>query len=29
QHSRYRWCNQDELLTSDKVHIHTKWYFQK
>ncbi|TKF73109.1 GDP-mannose mannosyl hydrolase [Vibrio sp. F13] len=29
QHSRYYWCNQDELLTSDKVHIHTKWYFQK
>ncbi|WP_333004774.1 GDP-mannose mannosyl hydrolase [Vibrio coralliilyticus] len=29
QHSRYRWYNQDELLTSDKVHLHTKWYFQK
>ncbi|MEZ8288854.1 GDP-mannose mannosyl hydrolase [Vibrio sp. 10N.222.49.A3] len=29
QHSRYRWYNQDELLTCDSVHIHTKWYFQK
>lgn len=29
QHSRYRWYNQDELLTSDKVHVHTKWYFLK
>ena len=29
QHSRYHWFEQDKLLTSDKVHIHTKWYFQK
>jgi colanic acid biosynthesis protein WcaH len=29
QHSRYCWCHKDELLTSDKVHIHTKRYFQK
>ncbi|WP_394127412.1 GDP-mannose mannosyl hydrolase [Vibrio hepatarius] len=29
QHSRYCWSHKDELLTSDKVHIHTKWYFQK
>ncbi|MDK2683655.1 GDP-mannose mannosyl hydrolase [Vibrio vulnificus] len=28
QHSRYRWYDKNELLTSDKVHIHTKWYFQ-
>lgn len=28
QHSRYTWCDKDELLTNDKVHIHTKWYFQ-
>ncbi|EGQ7854600.1 GDP-mannose mannosyl hydrolase [Vibrio vulnificus] len=28
QHSRYRWCDKDELLISDNVHIHTKWYFQ-
>ena len=28
QHSRYRWYDKSELLTSDKVHIHTKWYFQ-
>ncbi|OBS93550.1 GDP-mannose mannosyl hydrolase [Vibrio cyclitrophicus] len=29
QHSRYHWYKQEELLTSDKVHIHTKWYFKK
>ncbi len=29
QHSRYHWYKQDELLTSDKVHIHAKWYFQE
>lgn len=28
QHSCYRWHDKNELLTSDKVHIHTKWYFQ-
>ncbi|EIV1853681.1 GDP-mannose mannosyl hydrolase [Vibrio vulnificus] len=28
QHSRYRWSDKDELLISDNVHIHTKWYFQ-
>lgn len=29
QHSHYRWCHRDELLKCNKVHIHTKWYFQK
>lgn len=29
QHSSYRWYDKHELLTSDKVHIHTKWYFQE
>ncbi|NVC63398.1 GDP-mannose mannosyl hydrolase [Vibrio sp. 05-20-BW147] len=29
QHSRYRWCDKDELLISDNVHIHTKWYYSK
>lgn len=29
QHSCYRWFDKAELLTSDKVHIHTKWYFHK
>lgn len=28
QHSSYRWWDKDELLISDNVHIHTKWYFQ-
>ncbi len=28
QHSNYCWYDKHELLTSDKVHIHTKWYFQ-
>lgn len=28
QHARYRWYDKNELLTSDKVHIHSKWYFQ-
>lgn len=28
QHSGYRWYEKSELLTSDKVHLHTKWYFQ-
>lgn len=28
QHSRYCWYDKHELLKSDKVHIHTKWYFQ-
>ncbi len=29
QHSRYSWYDKNELLTNDKVHLHTKWYFQE
>lgn len=29
QHARYRWYDKTELLTSDKVHLHTKWYFKE
>lgn len=29
QHSHYRWFDKNELLTSDEVHLHTKWYFYK
>ncbi len=27
QHNNYRWQTADEILSSDDVHIHTKWYF--
>lgn len=27
QHGAYRWFDVDELLSSDSVHLHTKWYF--
>jgi colanic acid biosynthesis protein WcaH len=26
QHSGYRWFEVSELLASDRVHLHTKWY---
>jgi colanic acid biosynthesis protein WcaH len=26
QHSQYKWFSRDELLLSDVVHIHSKWY---
>ena len=29
QHSDYKWFEEDELLQSDEVHDHTKWYFMK
>jgi len=29
QHSDYKWFEQDELLQSDEVHDHTKWYFMR
>lgn len=29
QHEKFRWWNEPELLASDDVHIHTKWYFQE
>jgi colanic acid biosynthesis protein WcaH len=28
QHSDYQWFNTDELLSSNDVHKHTKWYLQ-
>jgi len=27
QHHHYRWFDVSELLASDEVHLHTKWYF--
>lgn len=27
QHNAYKWMSQSEILASDSVHIHTKWYF--
>lgn len=29
QHSDYKWFEEDELLQSDAVHDHTKWYFME
>ena len=29
QHSDYKWFEEHELLQSDEVHDHTKWYFMK
>lgn len=28
QHSDYRWWGVDEMLASDEVHLHSKWYLQ-
>lgn len=28
QHSKYQWLTKHELITSESVHLHTKWYFQ-
>lgn len=28
QHSKYQWLTEHELITSECVHLHTKWYFQ-
>ncbi len=28
QHNQYRWANKAQLLADEKVHIHSKWYFQ-
>jgi colanic acid biosynthesis protein WcaH len=27
QHGAYKWFSEGELLTSEEVHIHSKWYF--
>jgi colanic acid biosynthesis protein WcaH len=29
QHSKYKWFSQQELIDSENVHKHCKWYFQK
>ncbi len=29
QHDAYKWFTQDELMASNCVHVHTKWYFDK
>ncbi len=29
QHDRYRWFTEDSLLESERVHQHTKLYFEK
>ena len=29
QHSQYKWFSPDELLNSDNVHVHSKWYFEE
>ena len=29
QHSDYKWFGEDEILQSDEVHDHAKWYFIK
>ncbi|MGE6382288.1 GDP-mannose mannosyl hydrolase [Shewanella baltica] len=29
QHGGYKWVDVPSLLSDDKVHIHTKWYFDK
>ncbi|BCE00387.1 GDP-mannose mannosyl hydrolase [Marinicellulosiphila megalodicopiae] len=27
QHNQYQWFSEQQLLASDQVHLHTKWYF--
>jgi colanic acid biosynthesis protein WcaH len=29
QHGAYQWFSEEELMTSDEVHVHSKWYFDK
>jgi len=29
QHGSYKWFEIDSLLNDEKVHLHTKWYFEK
>ena len=29
QHAGYQWFELDELLRSEEVHLHTKWYFNE
>ncbi|CCN35033.1 GDP-mannose mannosyl hydrolase [Vibrio nigripulchritudo SO65] len=28
QHSKYQWFTECELVNSESVHLHTKWYFK-
>jgi len=29
QHGDYHWFTEQELMASDQVHVHSKWYFDK
>jgi colanic acid biosynthesis protein WcaH len=29
QHGSYQWFSEEELMASDEVHVHSKWYFDK
>ncbi|MFT5760650.1 MAG: colanic acid biosynthesis protein WcaH [Alteromonadaceae bacterium] len=29
QHSKYKWFDEKELVESEQVHKHSKWYFQE
>jgi colanic acid biosynthesis protein WcaH len=29
QHDAYQWFSEEELMASEKVHVHSKWYFDK
>lgn len=29
QHSKYKWFCENELIASEQVHQHSKWYFQE
>jgi colanic acid biosynthesis protein WcaH len=29
QHGAYQWFSEEELMDSEKVHVHSKWYFDK
>ena len=29
QHSKYKWFSESELIQSEQVHKHCKWYFQE
>ncbi len=29
QHGAYQWFSEDELMSFDQIHVHSKWYFDK
>jgi colanic acid biosynthesis protein WcaH len=29
QHNQYQWFNETDLIASENVHLHSKWYFDK